>query len=206
MPPGVATLQRSRRLGGHLQSLPIVSVVTPSFFGNECSVSYYDARGFDQSHLYFSCNCAEWTLAPWGVIYQLWNKFVDESLRPKVNDSSLTKTDLGESKPNENVRRRCAVYSPRRVVDVAAVDAAGKVPSAICLEDGTFVSPISDEVIRLELSIISQIVFDKVTHFYLCSLCGKIYWDGTHYEKHWLTRNLCEGMSSSSTAKVFTAS
>ena len=53
----------------------------------------------------------------------------------------------------------------------------------ISMTDGKFRSPISNEVVVLDLAIIPQVVFENIKNFYLCSRCGKIYWDGSHYER-----------------------
>ena len=148
----------------------------------------------------FSCNCDEWTLAPCGIIYHLWNKFVDESLRRKgksenwtgkvmrksdqlVNWSPVRDVVDQESKPGEDEEgEEEAGENTTDAADPEELRLRGAA-LGISLEDGTFESPISKEVIQLELAVIPQVVFDNVVNFYLCSRCGKIYWDGSHYER-----------------------
>ena len=160
---------------------------------------------------FLRCNCDIWTLVPCEIIFALWDSLVDESMRRRGRKEnwgkplarsnwSPVKQAAGAEPTTEsekagvlsqeegaNVTEAGGVDEDKNGnnrIDKEQIDLTQKAQAlGISMVDGKFISPISKEVVTLDLAVIPQVVFENIKNFYLCSRCGKIYWDGSHYER-----------------------
>ena len=158
---------------------------------------------------FLRCNCDNWTLVPCEIIFALWDSLVDVSMRRRGRKENWGKplARSNWSPVNESAGEKCKTESEKAggvspeqepKASVAGgvnddkngnqkMDLDGVTLKAqalgISMVDGTFRSPISKAVVTLDLAVIPQVVFENIKNFYLCSRCGKIYWDGSHYER-----------------------
>ena len=143
-------------------------------------------------------------MVPCEIIFYMWDRLVEASLRRRgrvenwgkpmgksnwspvkevtgVNECGKGEgNEVGEKTDGEtstiNGKEESPLNSDEDIIRIAH-------DLGISMRDGQFRSPISKEAVKLDLAVIPQVVFDNIRHFYLCSLCGKIYWDGSHYER-----------------------